>query len=191
MTLTSFVDLLGTYQQGRDFTVTTRAPQQTHTAVLAIHGGHIEWHTDLVATAIADHARHGLYVFDGHLPDDSPRLRLPSVGFDDPRCLLVLACAQRAVSVHGCSGPDAVTYVGGLDNYLANAVRAELSGAGFVTQPAPEHLAGTDPDNVVNRCRSGRGVQLELTLLQRNQLKNNPGKLAAYAAAVSVALLTP
>jgi phage replication-related protein YjqB (UPF0714/DUF867 family) len=71
--------------------------------------------------------------------------------------------AQVAVAVHGCAGEGKAVYVGGLDDSLKARLIQALRRAGFRAGPSAGELAGCYADNICNRGRLGKGVQLEIT----------------------------
>jgi phage replication-related protein YjqB (UPF0714/DUF867 family) len=130
-------------------------------AMIAPHGGKIEKGTSEIAAAIAGD-EYNLYCFEGMKPRHNWALHITSTSFDEPKCLdLILAC-DFVVAVHGCKGADQTIYLGGLDKDLREAIRGNLQSAGFTTGARPS-LLGVGPDNICNRGRRRRGVQLEMS----------------------------
>jgi phage replication-related protein YjqB (UPF0714/DUF867 family) len=77
---------------------------------------------------------------------------------------------DRALSIHGWSESGERVCIGGRDNKLVAALKAGLVAAGIRVEDAAAGLRGAEPQNIVNRCRSTRGVQLELTMgLRKNR----------------------
>lgn len=170
----SFAELAAAETEGEDFRIEAR-PGETGVLVLAPHGGGIEPGTGELARAVAgdDHA---LYVFAGTKPRGNRVLHVTSTRFDEPRCLELLAGADRVVALHGCRGDEPAVQLGGRDAALARRVGAALTGAGFAVVPAEGGLAGRSPRNVVNRGRTGAGVQLELTRALRDACFEDRGR---------------
>lgn len=133
--------------------------------VVAPHGGAIELRTSETANAIAG-ADHTQCQFKGKLPagQNFPRLHVTSERWDTRECLILIGQRTHALSIHGTAKPDAVVYVGGRDTATGATLAAALRAKGFaVVQPAPADIAGTSPENFVNKDADGAGVQLELT----------------------------
>ena len=81
---------------------------------------------------------------------------------------------KQVIAIHGVKGNDVITYVGGRDKEMRNAIIELLNGNGFKAEKAPKRLAGTNPNNITNKNARGQGVQLELSTQQRKMLfKNN------------------
>lgn len=180
----SYADLTAAYQRDQDYRI-VRAPRPASaTAVLAPHGGGIEAYTSDIARAIAGDD-FGLYVFEGLLrAGNFAALHLSSELFDEPGCIEMLASCDRVVSVHGCGMAEEIVLLGGRDRALRRAIAEQLEAAGLKFDDAPAGLAGTDPLNICNRGRSGRGVQLEVSISLRQSQRR-----AALARAVREALL--
>ena len=113
-------------------------------AIVAPHGGKIEPGTSQIATAIAGND-YSLYCFEGIKRTGNARLHVTSSNFDEHRCLALIATCPIVVTVHGCTGADPATLLGGLDHTLAAAIADALTQAGFTARPAPTRLAGHEP----------------------------------------------
>jgi phage replication-related protein YjqB (UPF0714/DUF867 family) len=180
----SFADLAAAYERDKDYRIARVLRPGSSTAVLAPHGGGIEAYTADIARGIAadDFC---LYVYEGLLrAGNFAALRLPSELFDEPECLDMLGSCDRVVSVHGCGLPGETVLLGGRDEQLRAAITERLSAAGLACEDAPVGLAGTDPRNICNRGRSGRGVQLEVSMDLRRSSRR-----ATLVRAVREALL--
>lgn len=160
-------------------------------AVLAPHAGNIEPLTGELARAIASRD-HRFYKFEGKAPAGNYRLHITSTRFDEPHLRSVLNGSRTALAIHGTAGDEeALTLIGGVNRTLANLIRLRLERAGFAVMPAPDHLAGTDPRNLVNRVPEG-GVQLELTRRLRDDLRAGflrKGRFDRYVGAIREALV--
>ena len=157
----SFAELAGSAREGWDYRrlVERRGSQ---VAIVAPHGGGIEPGTSEIARALAG-SEFALYCFEGVRPEGNEELHVTSHCFDDPACIRLATQAQTVVAVHGCAGEHEAVYVGGLDRGLKARLIQALKAAGFRARPGVGDHAGCYPDNVCNRGRSGRGVQLEIT----------------------------
>ncbi len=160
-------DLSERYAEGVDYAIHVVEPPGNATAAVAIiapHGGGIEGGTSEVARQIAA-ADHGLYLFEGLRPtgDNFDCLHLTSRYFDEPRCLSLIAACETVIAVHGYAarGPDVL--LGGRDERMKAELMRGLSAHGLSCQADGHRYPGTDPLNVCNRGRSGKGVQLELS----------------------------
>jgi phage replication-related protein YjqB (UPF0714/DUF867 family) len=158
----TYADLDAHETEGVDYAVRViRRPSAV--AVVAIHGGGIEPCTAELAGAIAG-SDHTFCAFEGIRAAGNARLHLDSCRFDEPRCVGAVRASVTAVSVHGCRGERPVVHVGGRHRTLGDALRSALRAGGFeaVRASAPG-MEGVSPRNICNRCRSGMGVQLELS----------------------------
>ena len=157
----NFATLAANEDEGADYRVCFRLTDSP-IAVIAPHGGGIEAGTSELAEAVAGR-EHSFYAFEGMRGHENVELHITSTRFDEPRGLQVVGRSDIVVAIHGRDSDDAVVFLGGLHGELMEHLAVALEHAGFRTarhdQPG---YAGTDPDNICNRGRSGRGVQLEL-----------------------------
>lgn len=139
--------------------------------VIAPHGGGIEIRTSEIAAAIAQ-TDHSQCHFKGLLPTGNhPRLHVTSEHWDLEECLILIRQRPHALSIHGFKDDNnRIVYVGGRDTATGARVTAALTAAGFRVEAAPADIAGTSPDNFVNKDADGMGVQLELSTALRKDL---------------------
>lgn len=159
----SFAELAARTVEGRDYRIRVQASRQSSIAVIAPHAGGIERDTSAVALAIAG-GDLNLYLFEGLLPmHNHERLHLTSHRFDEPRCLALIADCDQVIAVHGCALTDARALLGGRDEGLKAALAVALRAAAIEVETEGHGFPGLHPDNICNRGRRGRGVQLELS----------------------------
>jgi phage replication-related protein YjqB (UPF0714/DUF867 family) len=116
-------------------------------------------------------------------------LHITSGRFDEPRCRELLSACDYVVAIHGCAAGNRTAYLGGIDADLRDQIGARLEAAGFRTDIHPDpRLQGISVDNICNKGRRRRGVQLELSRDLRKELMDDAGALATFAAAVRAAL---
>ncbi|MFD8088978.1 poly-gamma-glutamate hydrolase family protein [Streptomyces malaysiensis] len=152
---------------GTDYQVISQ-PNSSDTSHIAIHGGGIEGGSGELAKAVGAALGHQIYVMEALKSANNSDLHITSTHFDEPLCVAMQNTVHRTVSYHGASGDTAITYLGGMDTTLRNAIGSALTAAGFtVSYNAAEEIAGTNPENICNRNLSGAGVQLEMTTAQR------------------------
>jgi phage replication-related protein YjqB (UPF0714/DUF867 family) len=168
-TYLGFTQLRQEETEGRDYRIRLRKAD-SNIAVLAPHGGGIEPGTAEVADAIAD-GDYTFYAFQGLKPSGNRTLHLTSVRFDEPVGVQAARAAEIAVTVHGCRDQGETVFVGGRGGAWQLRMLQSLQDAGFEAQitHTPER-AGRRLSNLCNRCRSGEGVQLELSLGLRKRL---------------------
>jgi phage replication-related protein YjqB (UPF0714/DUF867 family) len=163
----SFRALEAAERRGRDYDVDSRRVDGSSVVVIAPHGGSIEPLTDGIASNIAG-SDFSFYAF--RALNAGSGLHITSTLFDDPICVDLLSAHDRALSIHGWGASGEKVCIGGRDQELIDALKAGLAAVGVHVEDASGGLGGKDPQNIVNRCRSARGVQLELTMaLRRNQ----------------------
>ena len=182
----TYVALAQAHVEGREYRVVARRVARASAAIIAPHGGGIEYRTSEIATAIAGQD-HSLYLFEGLLQDGNSALHITSHNFDEPRCLTLIGVHDVVLSVHGCANQDGVAdavYVGGLDEVRKSRVAEALRQAWFDARTNGHKFPGTEPHNICNRGSTGRGVQLELSRGLREYLD-----IERFARAVRTALL--
>ncbi len=186
----SFSKLRKHQTPGDDYRITSyNGPSKT--AVIAIHGGKIEIHTSELASTVAKLTGSDLYTFEGIKAKRNSILHITSTRFNEPIARKLVAQSNKTLSIHGCKGKRAVTYVGGQDTDLGKKITASLRKAGFKVVKPPKRLDGKNSKNICNKNAAGEGVQLELTLPLRKQFFSNSQPTAAfyrYARALSQAL---
>jgi len=132
-------------------------------AIMAPHGGGIEFGTDPIAQSIAD-PEHTFWAFKGIKKTGNRILHITSTRFDVPDALKITLAAQTVITIHGCHGEASVVHIGGRHSELKSQIRQSLCLAGFNAEISIKPtLRGENPANLCNRCMSGRGVQLEIT----------------------------
>ena len=144
-----------------DFGVEVR--EVSDIAIIAPHGGGIEPGTSEIACEIAG-AELSLYLFEGLKPSGNKVLHVTSSRFEEQRCVHLLEGCDVAVAIHGCADRDdseSSAFLGGLDTELRDRLIEALSKAGHPAEIDRE-LPGTNPSNICNRTRRGRGVQIEV-----------------------------
>ncbi|MBS4206725.1 poly-gamma-glutamate hydrolase family protein [Bacillus sp. FJAT-50079] len=111
------------------------------------------------------------YVFEGHKLSGNHVLHITSTRFDEPNLLKILPLHDYVVSYHGYSDSNkANTKIGGLDDERKEGCLKALIEANFSAEIVPpgEPLNGLHPNNVTNKGISGKGLQLEISTLQRS-----------------------
>jgi phage replication-related protein YjqB (UPF0714/DUF867 family) len=131
-------------------------------AIIAPHGGGIEPGTSEVARSIAG-SQFSYYTFDGLKQDGNYVLHITSTLFDEPKCLQLVNSSDIVVAIHGYADNDMVIYVGGLHLELRTHIINALVEAGFNARLAEDDYAGAQLQNICNRGRSRRGVQIEIS----------------------------
>lgn len=166
-----FIQLARNESEGVDYQ-RHRVWRASPVLIAAPHGGGIEPGTSEVAIALAGEA-HALYLFEGFKGDQNKFLHLSSTRFNEPWLDELLQKTQYVAAVHGCRGAQAVAYIGGLHEAWKEQAIQMLRRAGFSAERDEGHHAGRFPSNLCNRGRSGKGVQLELSLGLRRQMFAN------------------
>jgi phage replication-related protein YjqB (UPF0714/DUF867 family) len=182
----SFKELVHREVEGQDYRIRIEL-RDPRVLIMAPHGGKIEPTTAEIAAAIAEDD-YSFYCFEG-LKTDSRPLHIESHLFDEPRALQVVQKADVVITIHGqIDQKEEFVMVGGLNDSLRSEITRELEGVGFQTRVPTEGLMGTDSQNICNRGKLGRGVQLEVSRKVRDLLKTNLELLQVFAEAVRKAI---
>jgi phage replication-related protein YjqB (UPF0714/DUF867 family) len=162
-TYSGFADLEKHCRRGRDFEILIKRRPSSGVAIVAPHAGRIEQGTSAIAHAIAGE-NFNLYLLEGmRWWRNYQALHLTSHLFDEPQCLALIADCPVVLTVHGCKGRQDKVALGGLDHALRRRLTASFTGAGIAVVPEPHRFPATHPQNVCNRGKSGKGVQLEVS----------------------------
>ncbi len=143
-------------------------------AVIAIHGGNLQPGTTQIAKAVAGDI-HSFYSFVSLKPEIDQTLYIPSTQFDEATALDIVGRAQTVLSIHGCQGETEFIKVGGLDRDGLERIKTALAAAGFSV--SDDETGGTNPDNLCNRGRNRRGMQLEISRRLRRRLINSANEV--------------
>jgi phage replication-related protein YjqB (UPF0714/DUF867 family) len=158
----SYAELACSEIKGCDYRIHARSGN-SGIALMAIHGGEIEPGTLEIAGSAAGE-EHSFYAFEGTKEGRNSDLHLRSETFDEPVGVSVARGADVVVTVHGCEEDFEVIYLGGLHEELKWLIQRNFNLYGL---HVPEHvrpgLAGTNPLNICNRGRAGKGVQIEIS----------------------------
>lgn len=165
----NFADLRRHESENHDFAVFYREVD-SDVAILAPHGGGIEPGTVDIADALAG-CDYTFYGFKGMKPSGNAVLHISSHRFDEPLGLKAAQNARVVVTIHGSRDTTEMVHVGGRDEVLKARLVDALGAAGFtaVISKVPG-LCGIHPENLCNRGRSGKGVQLEISRGLRERL---------------------
>ncbi|MBW1721541.1 MAG: poly-gamma-glutamate hydrolase family protein [Deltaproteobacteria bacterium] len=154
-------------KQGRDYRVRFRWGP-TGIAVMAPHGGRIEPGTGEIAEGVAGW-EHSFYCFEGLKKEGNLSLHIPSPLFNEPIAIRVAESSHTVVTIHGCKTEEEVIFIGGRDELLASKIGKKLETCGFSVRES-HRLPGIHPMNLCNRCRSGKGVQIEISASLRRSM---------------------
>ncbi len=164
------------YLRGRDFDISFGDTDIARCLLVVPHGGGIEPGTSEIRRAISERGTWAWYDFAGYLrKGNHHELHLTSTLFDEPTLLELLKRTNFVLALHGAGNSrDRVVYVGGRWDTgraaILSAINASESKHGLHAVEAPANLSGAQEDNLANRGRLGRGIQLEFSRGARNHL---------------------
>ncbi|MDP1471840.1 poly-gamma-glutamate hydrolase family protein [Priestia megaterium] len=166
---TNYNDLAIHETQGTDYQIRIQK-ELSPTVVLAIHGGGIEGGTSELATALAGN-QDSYYLAEGLKPSGNEVLHITSTHFDEPQALHLVNQAKYVISFHGYQdSTNKHTKIGGKDLELRKKIYKALITNGFSAEiiQEPSKLKGFESNNITNRTKTGKGVQLEISTAQHN-----------------------
>jgi len=191
-TYANFSELSASEVYGEGYKIESKDNDST-VAIIAIHGGGIEAGTTQLAKATSDLGSYNYYSFMGILKSGNTRLHITSNNFDENIARNLVAKSNLTLSLHGCSGADKTTYLGGLDTALGKQIQKALTSAGFIVKPAISRLDGTSLQNITNSNLTGKGVQLEITKGLRDNFLSSTNiessSLTKYSAALNKGII--
>jgi phage replication-related protein YjqB (UPF0714/DUF867 family) len=171
----NYEDLKQHEREREDYVVIFRK-NNSPIAVIAPHGGGIEPGTFEIADGLAG-GMHTFYAFRGIKKRGNGALHITSDRFDETEGVRIVKNADVAVSIHGYHGNDDIVYVGGKNQDLKLKIMYMLNKAGFHAEiSAVPGLRGRHPGNICNLCRTGGGVQLEISRGLRDMMFENLGR---------------
>ena len=158
--------------EDEDYTISYREVD-SKIAVIAPHGGGIEPGTVDIADATAG-CDYTFYAFKGLKKTGNYRMHISSNAFDETLGLKAAQNAHISISIHGSHDKIEIVHIGGRNQDLKQEMLNALRSAGFnaVICEIPG-LRGINPENICNRCKSGQGVQLEISRGLREKLFDN------------------
>ena len=172
----NFIELTDNETEGRDFQVRLKRVSSSNVVIIAPHGGGIEPRTSEIAERIAAE-KYSLAIFEGLKTINNRDLHITSTNFDEPRCLEIVGSSDYAIAIHGERSRGSVVFIGGLYAGLKDLITINLEQSGFVVE---EHenpaLQGNSPNNICNKGRLNKGVQLEVSRGLRDHLFQQSGR---------------
>ena len=172
----NFAELKKNEKEGKDYSIRYRYADSA-IAVMAPHGGGIEPGTIDLADGIAGN-NFLFYSFSGIKKQNNGVLHIGSTRFDEPEALEIAGRAFTVITIHGCSDKDEIIYAGGRNHELKLAISEKLTAKGFkIKNSQQDELKGKSEYNICNRCRSGKGIQLEISSGLRQKMFNFIGSI--------------
>jgi len=157
--------------------------------VIAPHGGKIESYTTDIANLIAG-KDFSFYSFMGIKTRNNKILHIPSHRFDEEKALKAVEKAETVIAIHGHENKkNGFVMIGGLDKELLARLKQDLKKIGFDIRLPAHALGGIAPDNICNRGRSGKGVQLEISKKLRLHLESNVALRKSFVQTIRYVLL--
>lgn len=171
-TYATFADLKQHEIEGQDYTILFR-DLSSNLIIMAPHGGGIEPGTVDIADAMAG-GDYSFYAFKGIKRSGNRTLHISSDRFDEPAAMAAVQRAEIVITVHGAKDKSARAYVGGTHDSLKSLILGRLTASGFPAGMSERPgLRGIHPENICNRGKAEKGVQLELSRGLRETLFGN------------------
>jgi phage replication-related protein YjqB (UPF0714/DUF867 family) len=171
---TNIAELKQNEKEDEDYTILYRE-LPSKIAIMAPHGGGIEPGTIDIADNLAG-CDFTFYAFKGLKKAGNKILHINSNIFDEPIGLRAAQNADIVVSIHGAKDKTEIVYIGGTNQELIQILVHALRLGGFDAMICEiPGLRGIKPENICNRCKTRKGVQLELSRGLRETLFDNLG----------------
>ncbi len=138
-------------------------------SIIAPHGGSIEPKTSLIAESIAGDS-HNFYCFEGIKERNNRDLHITSHRFDEPDAINLISASDIVITIHACKDKEEIVYIGGQSKVLGFSIRDALRKLNIKTSEKKK-FAGRHPENICNKGRLGKGVQLEISRGLRDELE--------------------
>jgi phage replication-related protein YjqB (UPF0714/DUF867 family) len=147
---------------GKDYAIRS-ANRKSSVSIIAPHAGGIEPGTGELTLEIARN-EYNYYLFSGIKEQNNLSLHITSGKFDEPIAVELVANSEYVIAIHGCQGNKEEILIGGLDRDLVMKIANSLQENGFsVRTDKYIEFPGKLPENICNRNKRGKGVQIELT----------------------------
>ncbi|PHK48979.1 poly-gamma-glutamate hydrolase family protein [Staphylococcus edaphicus] len=158
----SMTELEASTIENKDWEIETR-DVNSQVIITAIHGGGIEPGTTEIADLTAQKGEYDYFSFKGTKSKENEALHVTSRNYDQSTLMKMIKNKTHAVAIHGCGGDGNIVYIGGKDRKLINTMTKQFEELDIRVEQAPSHISGAHDDNIINCCKTGEGVQLELT----------------------------
>ena len=166
---TDFTELEQNERKGKDYSILYREAN-SKVAIMAPHGGGIEPGTIDIADAIAG-SDYTFYAFKGIKKTGNKILHINSNRYDEPIGLKISKNACTVISIHGCRNKKERIFIGGKNQELKLKMMRTLKLSGFrAVISEVSGLRGISSENICNRCKCGKGVQLEISRGLREEM---------------------
>jgi len=171
---TNIAELKQNEREDEDYTILYRELSSKIT-IMAPHGGGIEPGTIDIADYLAG-CDYTFYAFKGLKKAGNNILHINSNAFDEPIALRAAQNADIVVSIHGAKDKSEMVYIGGTNQKLIQIIVHALRLGGFDAAISEiPGLRGIKPENICNRCKTRKGVQIEISRGLRETLFDNLG----------------
>ena len=168
----TYADLKQNEKEDEDYTILYREIDSKFT-IMAPHGGGIEPGTIDIADDLAG-CDYTFYAFKGLKKSGNKILHINSANFDEPIAVRAAQNADIVISIHGAKDRSQMVHIGGTNEALKQHIMHALRQAGFDAAISEiPGLRGIKTENICNRCKTGKGVQLELSRGLRERLFDN------------------
>ena len=161
-------------REDEDYTILYRELPSIIT-IMAPHGGGIEPGTEDIADGFAG-CDYTFYAFKGLKKEGNAVLHINSNTFDEPIALKAATHADIVISIHGAKDKSLMSHLGGTNHELKQVFIHALRAAGFAAEISDiPGMRGIRSENICNRCKTGKGVQIEISRGLREKLFENLG----------------
>ncbi|MCY9112397.1 poly-gamma-glutamate hydrolase family protein [Bacillus atrophaeus] len=138
--------------------------------ILAPHGGGIEGGTSELARELSK--KYSVFLFEGLKNDCNENLHVTSENFDEPAAVKMAAKHDNVISLHGYADARQHILIGGTDEKRAVKLAELFNKRGFSAEAISRNhrFGGHEADNIANRNKSGKSIQIEISLALRESM---------------------
>ena len=110
--------------------------------------------------------------------------------YKEPKALELASKVETIISIHGEKNKEKpFVILGGLDVELAEAIKNKLEEAGFIARMATTKLKGDNQENICNKGKRGKGVQVEISRNLRKEMWKDKALQTKFIEAIRETLV--
>lgn len=171
-----------------DYKITYKE-KNSHILVMGIHGGEIQKGTSEVVKEISKKGNYSLYLFEGTRLFDNERLFVSSVSFDEEKAMDLGRKSKTILAVTGYENElDETILIGGKDKNLIKKIKHNLEKEGFKVEHSPSYFNSEKKENIVNKSKTGKGVEIQLPSKLRKKFFNKTETFQIFTKSIIFSL---
>lgn len=192
----NYRELKNSEEEIKDYTIEIKKGDNKY-VIISPNGGGIEPGTTEISKEIAGE-KYNYYSFLGNKKSGNLNLHITSNNFDEPNGIKFVENSDKCLAIHGCKGEEDIAFIGGKDTDLRDIIIKALIKNGFEAEIDNRcGKKGISEENICNRCKSKKGIQIELPeglrseffmSLTRKGRKSKTGKFEEFVEIIKTCL---